>query len=135
MGHDRWLNLELHDSTGAPLSGMPYVLRLGAEERREGALDGAGRLHEPIPADCESVVLEVAYRRFELEIVGLPASDAIVGAQERLNHLHYFVGDADGELGRFTAAALRRFQRDHGLPITGELDVATARCLDAEHGS
>jgi hypothetical protein len=135
MAADRWLNLELRDSTGAPLAERPYALTLADGTCREGRLDRAGRLHEPIPAGCQRLRLDVSHRRIELDVVGLPPSDSIEGAQERLNQLHYFVGDVDRELGPFTAAALRRFQRDHALPETGALDAATADRIREEHGS
>ncbi|MCA9711494.1 MAG: peptidoglycan-binding protein [Myxococcales bacterium] len=135
MPADRWLNLELCDSTGAPLADRPYALVLPDGTRREGVLDPRGRLHEPVPPGTERVELVVAQRRFELQVSGLPAAEAVEGAQERLNHLHYFAGEVDGDLGRFTAGALERFQRDHGLPVTGVLDEATAARLREAHGS
>lgn len=132
---ERWLNLELRDSTGAPLAGRPYALELADGSRREGTLDSAGGLAEPLPHDCDRVTLFVAQRRIVIGLSGLPPCDSIVGAQERLNHLHYFVGEPDGELGPRTIAGLRRFQRDHGLAQSGELDAATIERLLAEHGA
>lgn len=135
MAQERWLNLELRDSTGAPLGARPYVLTLPDGTRREGTLDPEGRLHERVPGDATRLQLDVAHRRFELETTGLPAAGSTQGAQERLNHLHYFVGEVDAQAGRFTTGALERFQRDHGLPVTGTLDEATARTLQEVHGS
>lgn len=131
----RWLNLELCDSTGAPLSGRPYALMLADGSRRESTLDQSGCFSEAIPANCDHVTLHVAQRVLELEVGAMPASDSLLGAQERLNHLHYFVGAPDGVLGPLTDAALRRFQRDHGLAVTGVLDPATVSRLLEEHGS
>src|SRR4051812_3011951 len=37
--------------------------------------------------------------------------------------------DADGVLGPQTRRAIRRFQRSHGLPVTGRLDAATQQAL------
>lgn len=135
MASERWLNLELRDSTGAPLSARSYALTLPDGTRREGTLDPEGRLHESVPAGAERLLLTVAERCLELDVVGLPAADTVEGVQERLNHLNYFVGKVDGELGRFTRTAIERFQRDHGLPATGELDDATAARLRGEHGA
>ncbi|MFT4241306.1 MAG: peptidoglycan-binding domain-containing protein [Acidovorax sp.] len=50
-------------------------------------------------------------------------------AQERLNALGYDVGTPDGALGPRTAKALRAFQGDQGLPVTGRLDTATRDAL------
>ena len=130
-----WLNLELRDSTGAPLSDRSYLLTLPDGTRREGTLDAEGCLHEPVPAGVERLELQVAERCLQLDVVGLPAAESVEGVQERLNHLNYFVGKVDGELGRFTQTAIERFQRDKGLRRTGQLDEATAAALREEHGS
>jgi hypothetical protein len=129
-----WLNLELRDSTGAPLADRAYALTLPDGTRRHGKLDAEGRLHEPVSEVTGPLLLDVAERRLALD-VEMPAADTTQGAQERLNHLNYFAGKVDCELGRFTKAALERFQRDHGLPITGVLDDATAVCLREAHGA
>jgi hypothetical protein len=135
MASEHWLNLELRDSTGAPLAGRPYALTLADGSNREGTLDEHGCLSERLPLDCDRVTLLVAHRRIELDLCGLPRCESLLGAQERLNHLHYSAGDPDGMLGSLTIAALRRFQRDHGLPASGVLDRATVERLRQEHGS
>ncbi|MGH7960820.1 MAG: peptidoglycan-binding protein, partial [Candidatus Binatia bacterium] len=49
--------------------------------------------------------------------------------QRTLRRLGYKIGQADGCLGEKTHTALRQFQRDQGLEITGELDDATKEAL------
>ncbi len=44
--------------------------------------------------------------------------------QMMLNHLGYYTGPIDGITGPRTQAAVRRYQRDHGLPLTGELTAS-----------
>lgn len=51
--------------------------------------------------------------------------------QKRLNELGYAAGPVDGVAGRKTEIALRAFQRDHGLPTTGNIDSLTAAVLSA----
>ena len=46
-------------------------------------------------------------------------------AQARLNELGYNAGTPDGAMGGKTTAALRAFQKDKGLPVSGRLDAAT----------
>ncbi|BBO90360.1 peptidoglycan-binding protein [Desulfosarcina ovata] len=46
-------------------------------------------------------------------------------AQKRLKALGYQPGPADGKMGQKTKKAVKRFQRDHGLPETGNLDDRT----------
>ena len=53
-------------------------------------------------------------------------------AQQRLNQLGYNVGTADGAAGPRTAAGLRAFQRDNGLPTSGRLDAATMDLLSTK---
>lgn len=63
-------------------------------------------------------------------VVADPLS-AVRQAQERLNQLGYAAGTADGLVGPKTRAALRRFQQEKGLKVTGVLDAATADKLNA----
>jgi hypothetical protein len=55
--------------------------------------------------------------------------------QDRLNVLGYDVGPSDGLLGKRTQAALREFQEEVGLPVTGQLDTTTRRALGLEEAS
>jgi hypothetical protein len=41
----------------------------------------------------------------------------------------YYVGDHSGEFGFETRAAVRRYRRDHGLPIVGKIDETLLRAL------
>jgi hypothetical protein len=50
----------------------------------------------------------------------------VAQAQARLNVLGYANGRADGAMGPKTHSALKLFQKDRGLPETGELDAGTA---------
>ena len=50
-------------------------------------------------------------------------------AQDYLTDLGYNPGPEDGILGRRTKAALKSFQRDHELRVTGTLTDATFRAL------
>jgi cell wall-associated NlpC family hydrolase len=53
-----------------------------------------------------------------------PASGGqVVAAQKALGV------DADGVIGPQTRKAIRKFQRSHGLPVTGRLDTATLQAL------
>lgn len=64
--------------------------------------------------------------------VEAPAQTApwdIEAIQHRLVDLGYGVGEVDGLLGPRTRAALRAFQADRGLPVTGLPDGTTQRAL------
>ena len=58
-----------------------------------------------------------------------PARIGLREAQSLLAGMGYDPGAADGVAGRRTTAALRAFQRDHGLPTSGRLDDATRQAL------
>lgn len=55
--------------------------------------------------------------------------DTTKRAQEALNAAGYDVGVPDGAAGTRTVAALRRFQTDKGIPVSGKLDDATLTAL------
>ena len=61
-----------------------------------------------------------------LECPAFPATrDEISDAQQALISLGLLQGRADGIIGTRTRAAIRLFQREHGLTATGELDSET----------
>lgn len=57
------------------------------------------------------------------------ASAALRNAQQRLSALGFYNGAADGVWGPDTRTAIERFQRSRGLPMTGDLNSATASAL------
>ena len=64
---------------------------------------------------------------------GDPAGDpAVLLAQRRLAVLGYGLSPPDGILGGATGRALREFQRDRGLPVTGRLDRDTLEELGVD---
>jgi hypothetical protein len=58
----------------------------------------------------------------------------VASAQRALVKLGYGPLKTDGVLGQGTRQAIERFQRDRGLPGTGELGPRTARELSAQSG-
>jgi ankyrin repeat protein len=50
---------------------------------------------------------------------------AIYQVQKKLKELGYDPGIADGIWGKKTTTAIKRFQRDNGLTVTGQLDART----------
>jgi len=55
--------------------------------------------------------------------------DTVGAAQERLAREGYYGGAIDGLLGRGTRRAILRYQRDHGLRVTGYLTTDTLQSL------
>lgn len=123
---ERWLNLVLHDSTGAPLAERPFTIAWSTGAGSEGATDASGRLSVAVPADATTASLLISHRRLDLELGTLPGVDTVEGVQERLNLMNYFAGRVDGDHGPRTSNAVQSFQRAQGLPETGEADASTA---------
>lgn len=78
---------------------------------------------EPPPPARKAPAARTEVYTFDLRRLD-PASE-ISGAQGRLRHLGYAVGEPDGVMDPRTEEALRAFQAAHGLEVTGELDAAT----------
>jgi photosystem II stability/assembly factor-like uncharacterized protein len=55
--------------------------------------------------------------------------ETIVQTQQALLDAGYHFGDPDGKLGPATIAALKKFQTDRHLPVTGKLDAITLAAL------
>ena len=53
----------------------------------------------------------------------------MLSAQQRLKDRGYYQGPVDDVIGVGTEAALRAYQRDRGLRVTGRLDTPTVRSL------
>jgi peptidoglycan hydrolase-like protein with peptidoglycan-binding domain len=57
------------------------------------------------------------------------SEEAISRVQEALNNAGYHLGIPDGKGGPVTVAALKRFQGDRHLPVTGKFDDITLSAL------
>lgn len=55
--------------------------------------------------------------------------EMIKSVQQKLNDLGYKPGPADGLMGSNTRAALKKFQDDKGLSVSGNIDKATLNAL------
>lgn len=59
------------------------------------------------------------------------ASPDVERAQKALKEMGHDPGPVDGVMGAQTSAALKAYQKKHGLSVTGQLDTATAAKLGA----
>jgi peptidoglycan hydrolase-like protein with peptidoglycan-binding domain len=59
----------------------------------------------------------------------LMSKDTLKRLQERLETEGVYAGPVDGELNAQTEAALRQYQQQHGLPVSGTVDEATLQQL------
>ena len=61
------------------------------------------------------------------------SAPALYRAQTRLARLGYHPGPIDGDFGPMTSRAIRSYQADYGLPITGRLTAAPAPAWESEN--
>jgi peptidoglycan hydrolase-like protein with peptidoglycan-binding domain len=59
----------------------------------------------------------------------LPPDEVVANIQSELQRCGYYYDAVDGILGPRTQEALIRYQRDHGLPVTGGIDQETVAAL------
>ncbi|MEI8340127.1 MAG: peptidoglycan-binding domain-containing protein [Verrucomicrobiota bacterium] len=57
------------------------------------------------------------------------ADTTIMNVQQSLARLGYYSGDVDGAFGPLTSAAIRRYQYDNGLPVTGRITSSLLNAL------
>ena len=58
-----------------------------------------------------------------------PSDDTVRRAQQALERAGYGIGTADGQMGPRTVAAIKRFQTNRYLPVTGQFDETTLTAL------
>ena len=60
------------------------------------------------------------------------ANEEVKSIQIVLNNLGYDVGPADGIMGSKTREAIKLYQQDHDLPVTGQLNSISKKILIGE---
>jgi peptidoglycan hydrolase-like protein with peptidoglycan-binding domain len=61
-------------------------------------------------------------------------NETVLEAQQALLNSGYHLGEPDGKLGSATTAAVKKFQTDRHLPVTGKLDAITLAALGIDAG-
>lgn len=67
--------------------------------------------------------------------IAKPNAEVVRRAQEALARAGYEMGSPDGQLGPATIAAIRKFQTDRYIPVSGQLDEGTLAALGVSNGS
>ena len=128
------VRLRLLDFQQNPRAGLPYTANVDGRYS-EGETDSTGLLEIPAPPNAKTLKLIVTEgQRSEEYTIALGRVDPIeetTGIQQRLRNLGFPCPDTDAEQ---TASALRAFQKEMNLAVTGELDSATRERLLSTHG-
>jgi N-acetylmuramoyl-L-alanine amidase len=121
---------------GQPRANETYSLNVDGKITT-GTTDAEGKLEIRIPPNAKEAKLLLGEKQeeFTLDLGHLDPVSEVSGVQARLNNLGFYCGEVDGKLGPRTKAALKSFQKEHGLPETGEADAATRAELEEAHGS
>ena len=111
---------------GKPRKNEDYVLEINGE-LIQGKTDGNGELEHYIPGITKSgkLILRNGKETYPLKVGNLDPIDTVSGVQQRLNNLGYSCGSEDGKMTEKTKEALRKFQAECKLNVTGEIDSAT----------
>ena len=56
-----------------------------------------------------------------------------MSVQSKLAEQGYYHGQVDGIIGSGSIQAIRQFQADHGLPVTGKIDPQLLRVLGIKY--
>jgi Putative peptidoglycan binding domain len=116
--------IQAHDK---PVEKPPLEMPAGGHLRQT-------RVNSPPPRDEILKLLKVPPARPNTEAAAPAArGKSVLAAQRALVKLG-FVLNPDGVAGAATRQAIRRYERDHGLPVHGEVTPALSRQLSAEMG-
>lgn len=134
----RKIRVRMLDARREPMKNMPFKIEAGGRVY-EGQSDGDGIVEKTVPAEVEAATLSIGDVTVPLQLGHLNPNDntqdnGVSALQARLKNLGYAPGRIDGRIGPRTRAALRRFQADNDLEVTGEPDDATLAALRDGHG-
>lgn len=130
-----YLRIETTGLIGETMVEKPCQVHVGATIY-DLMTDDQGVAHAEIPATVTDVVFIIDAVSRRLSIGHLDPADELPGLRERLRNLGYYdVQPLDQDDTPELLAAVRHFQSDHDLPVTGECDAATRQELLESHGS
>jgi peptidoglycan hydrolase-like protein with peptidoglycan-binding domain len=95
----------------------------------EGELAPDGTMEIELPLNTSQVTVELfcgeadePFATYEYSVGHLDPTTETTGVQSRLANLGYYDGEIDGDVGPLTTAAIVRFRREYGLPLSDEVD-------------
>jgi type VI secretion system secreted protein VgrG len=138
----RPLRLRVADANLAPHANKAFVVKAGGA-RVEGTTGADGTIDVVVPLEATGADItiwlgkrgESECRRYAVELGDIEPIDTILGVQRRLRHLGHYHREPSGTHDAATRAALKSFQRQRGLPPTGDIDAPTRSSLVELHGA
>ena len=121
---------------GEPRDNRDYVFEVNAQTRK-GKTDDHGVLDEIIPFDATEATVRLKGEddgeTYIFKLGFLQPVHCLNGVQARLHNLGYNTGPVDNLMGPITERAIKVFQRDEELEITGEPNDETLDALLERH--
>lgn len=132
------VRLRLLDLKRRPRANVEYTARVESETSR-GRSDADGYIVIMVRPNDRELNLTVTEGsktdEYKLPLGSIDPIEELSGAQHRLTNLGYSCASEEGTLGEVTKAAIRAFQKEMALDVSGELNDATRQKLKDVHGS
>src|ERR1700690_1574916 len=132
------VRLRLLDLKRQPRANVAYIATVDGVNT-SGQTDGDGYLKLTVKPDARELKLKVTEGsktdNYTLPLGAVDPLDKISGVQHRLTNLGYACAEEQGTMGETTKTAVRAFQKEMNLKITGELDDSTRQKLKELHGT
>jgi hypothetical protein len=131
-----YLNLVLRFG-GDPLANQPYVLDVDGASSR-GTTDAEGKVSLELIPNARKGKLTVGepgrQLEFQLDLGHLDPIDQVIGFKKRLRNLGYTVGPLDDQLTAEFEDAIRCFEGDNHLTLTGAMGDENQAKLEEVYG-
>ncbi|WP_394829441.1 hypothetical protein [Pendulispora albinea] len=127
------LRVRITDGIGVPMAGARCAVDVGTVSET-AALDGEGKLDEPMDASQGEGAIRVGDLVFPVSVGTLDPHDEASGIAARLINLGYDVSEpGEPDFEATLAWAIEEFQCDHGLKLDGAI-AAVQDDLEKHHG-
>jgi N-acetylmuramoyl-L-alanine amidase len=131
------LRFHLTDETDEPYANVKYTLSVDGESF-DGVTTSEGVVEQKVPGKAKKAEVTVfpdeknmsKKHTWTLDLGHLQPIDTNEGVKARLHNLGYNVGEINDTMDDNAKRAIRRFQEDHGLQKTGELNDETRKKLE-----
>jgi peptidoglycan hydrolase-like protein with peptidoglycan-binding domain len=119
---------------GQPRQNVSYTLQVD-QLTFTGTTDSQGTVVHKIPAAASQATLMTPEDTLTFELGKLDPIEEDSGISHRLRNLGLLHADETSESEDMVSEAVREFQQQQGLPVTGEVDDMTRQKLAQAHGS